>query len=287
MNSKHNLNWQLFLRFPHWLPLFLLNRFSSVRISGIHISRRRAKLLFAHLILKRHKNAAYVKEDRVIMRIGDYELISSAYDESFLMSFEELVLGDEYEIPGWSYKGKIVLDVGANIGDTALYFASKGVKHVFALEPFSEPYKMLLNNIKRNQLASIITPIKKGVGFKDAILDVPFRANASGGNSITLRQENSSKSTYNNIETVETLSAKNLFEVTGRVDLIKMDCEGCEYELLGCDDLLTKLSPEKIYIEYHKGSDKIQSWLMDNSYVINNILVKNEYVGIILASRRA
>ena len=35
-------------------------------------------------------------------------------------------------------EGKNVVDVGANIGDTAIYFALKGAKHVYAFEPY--PY---------------------------------------------------------------------------------------------------------------------------------------------------
>ena len=42
---------------------------------------------------------------------------------------------DEYELKSWNLKDKVILDVGANIGDSALKFFSHGAKKVISLEP--------------------------------------------------------------------------------------------------------------------------------------------------------
>ena len=39
-------------------------------------------------------------------------------------------------------KDKIVIDVGANIGDSSIYFALRGAKKVIAIEPFPENFDL-------------------------------------------------------------------------------------------------------------------------------------------------
>ncbi|MCH7561417.1 MAG: FkbM family methyltransferase [Thaumarchaeota archaeon] len=40
-------------------------------------------------------------------------------------------------------ENKIVLDIGANIGDSSIYFALKGSKKIISLEPFPKNYEMV------------------------------------------------------------------------------------------------------------------------------------------------
>jgi len=61
-------------------------------------------------------------------------------------------------------KGKDVVDVGANIGDTAIYFALKGAKHVYAFEPYSYSYNIAKRNIRLNHLEDKITLLNEGCG---------------------------------------------------------------------------------------------------------------------------
>ena len=49
-------------------------------------------------------------------------------------------------------KNKIVIDIGANIADSAIYFVLNGAKQVIALEPFSYSYKYAVENIKINNM---------------------------------------------------------------------------------------------------------------------------------------
>jgi len=45
------------------------------------------------------------------------------------------VFGSE-EFKSMNFLNKIVLDIGANIGDSSIYFATLGAKKVMAVEPF-------------------------------------------------------------------------------------------------------------------------------------------------------
>ena len=54
-------------------------------------------------------------------------------------------------------KSKDVVDVGANIGDTAIYFALKGAKYVYAFKPYPYSYNIAKKNIRLNHLEDKIT----------------------------------------------------------------------------------------------------------------------------------
>jgi len=47
---------------------------------------------------------------------------------------------------------KDVIDVGAALGDTAIYFALKGAKRVYAFEPYPYSYNIAKRNIRLNHL---------------------------------------------------------------------------------------------------------------------------------------
>jgi tRNA G37 N-methylase Trm5 len=62
--------------------------------------------------------------------------------------------------------GKIIVDVGAYIGDTSIYFAIKGAKKVIAIEPHPVAFKEMLENIQLNSLEKVIIPINAGLASK-------------------------------------------------------------------------------------------------------------------------
>ena len=70
------------------------------------------------------------------------------------------------------YKDRVIIDVGANSGDTALYFASKGAK-VYAFEPVKEYFDMALKNLDLNpELSKNIKIFNYGVSYKKGKLNI-------------------------------------------------------------------------------------------------------------------
>jgi len=63
----------------------------------------------------------------------------------------------EYELLG--VRDRVVVDVGAFVGDSSIYFALKGARKVIAIEPHPEAYVEMLENIRLNNLENIIVPI--------------------------------------------------------------------------------------------------------------------------------
>jgi len=141
-------------------------------------------------------------------------------------------------------KGKDVVDVGANIGDTAIYFALKGAKHVYAFEPYPYSYNIAKKNIKLNHLEDRITLLNEGCG-------------RSGFVTIKEDYENTGGTDLKNFKEGKKIRIVSLDEIVKRFNLkhaaLKVDCEGCEYDLIlnASDEALNAF--DQIIIEYHYG----------------------------------
>jgi len=172
-------------------------------------------------------------------------------------------------------KGKIIVDIGANAGDTALFFAQEGAK-VYAFEPVLAHFEAMLKNISLNQnLAERIIPINAAIG-EDGILKIhqSNQMEIAGGASLFYEPYG----TEEKILEVEGYSLNSAFKKFGinNVDFLKMDCKGCEFFL---DDENLK-NVKNIKIEYttfnsHKLADLILI-LKRNGYEIINYLQNPE-----------
>lgn len=61
-------------------------------------------------------------------------------------------IGEVFGREGYHFleaKNDIVLDIGANIGDSPIYFALNNAKKVIALEPYPYSYNITLKNIRK------------------------------------------------------------------------------------------------------------------------------------------
>jgi len=137
-----------------------------------------------------------------------------------------------------------VVDVGANIGDTAIFFALKGAKHVYAFEPYPYVYNIAKKNIKLNHLEDKITLLNEGCG-KSGFVRIRKDYKSRGGTE--LRSFKNGKK----------IRIESLDEIVKRFKLkhaaLKVDCEGCEYALLlnASDEALSAF--DQVIIEYHYG----------------------------------
>jgi hypothetical protein len=127
---------------------------------------------------------------------------------------DEIYLRREYgEL---SLHGREVIDVGASIADSSLYFASLGAKKVYAFETDPVRLEIAKKNITINNMSSTIELL----GRKAASEEISV--------------------------IVEANSLDNVF--------MKIDCEGCEYEIIdNLSDLIYK-KIDNIVLEYHNGA---------------------------------
>ena len=141
---------------------------------------------------------------------------------------------DYYSKFNINYENKVIIDIGSNSGDSPLYFASKGAK-VYGFEPMKEHYNMSLENLKLNpHLSTNIKLYNYAVSYKKGKLNI-----------------NSMDSVANYIQDSNyEVDIISLNDITDRIepDILKMDCEGCEFGIIEhCD--LTKFN--EIIFEHH------------------------------------
>jgi FkbM family methyltransferase len=151
----------------------------------------------------------------------------------------------ELEIPN-----STVIDIGANIGDSSIYFALSGAKKVIAIEPQLKSYESLVSNVKLNELEDIVLSLRAGVGAKHEILSMDAsKVNPSGNTSLNLKYGG---------EQLEVIDLHYIVDnFLSEVNSLKIDCEGCEYNFFDGASTEDLRRFEKILVEYHYGSSKI------------------------------
>ena len=139
---------------------------------------------------------------------------------------KETFLDEEYDF--FDVENSVVVDIGAYIGDTAVFFAHRGAKKIVAYEPNPTRVEMAKENFALNGYSDKIVLVNAAVGAENGILQL----------SKELR--------------VNQLSIRSVLDNEGSIDLLKMDIEGAEWEIMEkcvSEGLLENV--EKIVMEVH------------------------------------
>ncbi len=176
-----------------------------------------------------------------------------------------IFFNDEYKF--LDVCNEIVLDIGANIGDTPIYFALKGAKKIIALEPYPYPYSIAIENIKINKLSDIIILLNAGYG-EDNIVKVDENYMICPGADLVTKINGKDIKIYS----LETLLDK--FDIAECV--LKIDCEGCEYYLIK-EKKETLQKFKRIQIEYHYGYLELKNKLEECGFNVKFTKPKKTY----------
>jgi len=177
----------------------------------------------------------------VELTIGDADgSITAAWvtDEMYL---------DDYGLRRIDFRdGDIVVDVGAHVGIFAIYLAKRhpGVR-VLAFEPDPVNYANLLANIAANGVANVIPHhLAVTCDGRQFTLDRPPGHTGGAGGFLT-QHEGHARSTVDSI-TLDEIFARH---AVARCKLLKIDCEGAEYEILPSTSVLDRV--EWLSGEFH------------------------------------
>ena len=198
----------------------------------------------------------------------------------------EIFLGNHYNPRGFDIKKcDTIIDIGAHIGAFSLYSAnlSKPGK-VYSFEPTKENYALLLENIRMNNNLQII-PINKAVSDIKGVKEICISQSNTGGHSLISSLDDNFSTRYN----IETTTLPIFIKENGinKIDLLKMDCEGSEYDILfNCPDkylkIITKISMEYHNIDNDHNSNKLKEFLISKGF---NVESKGSRLGMLYAWR--
>ncbi len=200
----------------------------------------------------------------------------------------DLLAKDEYAHA--DPKGRIVVDVGAGIGDTPIYFAFKGAKHVYAFEPYPYAYNAAKRNISINKLGKRVTLLNAGASDRDTAIRI-------SGRHVSSSESDLSEGISRNGKRIPIYSLKRIVEEFGIEDaVLKMDCEGCEQHAIMSAEASTLRKFDQIILEYHHGYIDLGKKIADAGFDVartspryfgySNIKDPDMYIGIIYAKRK-
>jgi len=167
------------------------------------------------------------------------------FDINKFMAFGEIFRDGIYDVDV-DVKGRTVVDVGAGIGDSPIYFALNGAKKVYAFDVNISYLEKNIKNIRENNLEDVVEPIRCECGLSNNLDVITLKYNIPYGS------------------------------------VLKVDCEGCEYDFFSTAPRLISRY-HTIIIEYHNGVQHLADLLKASGF---NITIKgNKEIGLIYARR--
>jgi FkbM family methyltransferase len=227
--------------------------------------------------------------------VNGLRLLAQTSEDIFIL--HEIFVDRVYE--HWIDRPAVVWDIGGNVGFASLYFAQQApVRAVVSFEPFRPTYEQALRNLALNPtVASRIDAQACGVAATDRReqLDYHYQWKGHAGTAGTMAHVIDaglvSRSACVREEIVMRSAAAVLGEITAAhpgVDLVaKIDCEGCEYEIieaLGREGRLRALTA--VMIEWHShGAGPLASDLARHGFAVFSRTDASGHAGMLYAAR--
>lgn len=186
-----------------------------------------------------------------------------------------------------------ILDIGGHIGAFAILTGKLGASHVDSYEPFLESYQLAIQNINENKLDNIVRLHNKAVLAKDGKFKIKiskprklpknihklpdnkkfFYMYHPGENTVCLNTIPFTRNSKDFYETeIEAVSINDIL-AHNTYDMIKLDCEGSEYDILPSitPELLKKIP--RLILEHHPPIEKgleLTNLLENNGFKLIN-----------------
>lgn len=178
----------------------------------------------------------YYNKGTIMLTYGDEDMRSDA-----IRQVRDIFYNKEYSF--MSPQGKVVVDIGANIGDTALFFVLRGAKKVYSVEAMPRLYDLLVQNVKLNKVNNVVA-----INAVATTIEKDFKLpelNMWAGDI---------QETKKHFVTVKPISLEDIEKMYPINDaLLKVDIEGGEYTLIKNTKIETLRKFGEIVIEYHYG----------------------------------
>ena len=236
-------------------------------IKAIGIIKNWPTFILDHFKLINDEHIVYRLRNGIVYKIKSKELHRYMITESWIHKVytKYFDIEDDY----------VVFDIGANIGAFTMFaaFHAKNGK-VYSFEPEKESFGLLFENTHLNDFKNI-RMINKAVSNKTGTSDFYLSDDNAGGHSLySCRADKKVK--------VPTVSFEEFIKKNkiSKIDFLKMDCEGGEYDILyNCSDETFK-KIRHIAMECHKidGESKaieMEMFLQSKGF---NVMKEGEFI---------
>ena len=201
-----------------------------------------------------------ISNAKIYLNLGDFIdywiFINGLYEGSWLIKATRLI------------KGRVLIDIGANIGIYTLSLF-RNAKYIYAFEPERENYRRLVNNLKINSITNVKTLRKAVSNQTGKSISLYINRDNKGWHSTSIPYSN-------DIQRVESITLDYFIEKNKIKDigLIKIDVEGGELNVLaGSRKILKKLRPT-VLIEFNKPLSRMAG---HNLIQIYKLLIQYNY----------
>lgn len=239
-------------------PDSTLARLLNQSIDRLTLINRLRRVGFRFELISRHLVIADNGKVRIRCRVG------TSNDLGHL--WEIFCLG----VYGYDFEGEVVADIGASNGDSSIYFASRGARRVIALEPTDESFLLAEANVSGNGLHDRVVLMKAALGARRG--REMFRTSARFPNMNALESSDFSMGldSDHSAREVRVMDLDQLFDEQNlsRIDLLKLDCEGAEYEILRGLSPSNAKRIKRIVAEYHNGAQDLPKLLFRAGYCV-------------------
>lgn len=198
-----------------------------------------------------------------------YDLISKhiVFCNNFF-EFEILNSLDKY-IP----ENAVILDIGANIGNHSVYWASRGAKRIHSFEPMIHTYNNLVKNININEIDKVVIPYNVGLGDVKSSGEIAKNYSTNIGGTQIKESKVSGRFSIK-IEKLDDIDLKE-----EKIDFVKIDVEFFEPKtLVGMIETIKKYKPV-IFIEVFKQNRRfVKKFLANLGYLKPKKYASNNYL---------
>jgi FkbM family methyltransferase len=222
------------------------------------------KKYFPDLTLENHKNG-------VLASFKGLKLYIETPEEFFIL--KEVFVEKDYNL--LSNESSVVFDIGMNIGISSLFFGlQKNVEKIYSFEPVVNTYEQAVYNVFLNEnLSPKIEAYNIGLGANTRIEKVLYNPQAKGNCGIRLEaslviDKDNAKEIEINIQDISIVLPHLFAKHTQQKIVLKIDCEGAEYEILQkLDESKILNNIDILLIEWHdRGSETLENTLIANDF---------------------
>ena len=212
-----------------------------------------------------------INDEYVIFETKTNLKIKIRTDSTDLMALTNVWMINEYSIEDFQIaQNDTIIDIGAHIGLFSL-LVSQYCKtgKILSFEPMRENFDLLVSNLELNRIDNVF-PFNVAVSKNSGKLNLFLNSDQSAHSIFS----ESSKSV-----TVESISLQKIFEENkiSSCKLLKLDCEGAEYDIIDSlpPEYLAKI--QNMAIEYHSADTKPE--------LAKNLILKIKNAGFKIQTR--